>query len=116
MLHFSFAPDECDVQSSANDTHIMYDAIIQQRQTGFISRVANTFEVGLQCSFSKRVDVTLNDYFVPLQGHAAIDLEDSTGAFEVVMRLFADAEMTSPINEGHTVQGRDQLSLFFNVA
>ena len=66
-----------------------------------VSRVADRFELEVTCDFTKEVDVTLHDYFVPLFTSNSIQLDSVSGDFAVDMSLFLNAEMTQPMGQGN---------------
>ena len=63
----------------------------------------------LTCRLASTVDVTLHDFFTPIQTDKIIALEDESASFNVEMSLFTDAAMLTPVGVGHEVTVPDPL-------
>lgn len=100
---YSFANDECGVETTSNDTYITYTGKLRNSPSMGVSRQANRFELDVTCKFAKQVGVNLHDFFIPIYTSNLVEVDSVVGEFEVDMSLFTDAEMTQAMNQGHKV-------------
>lgn len=108
-INFDFTADKCDVRITSNDTHIVYSASVREgHNTDQVYRRA-FFEIQLECSFARMVDVVVHDSFKPLLARDICTLEDFSGEFEVEMSLFTDSAMSTALGEGHEITVPDPL-------
>ena len=103
-LQFTIDTDMCDIEMSANDTHISYTAVLksgQPKTNSVITRVGKSYEVDLRCDLAKTAGVTMHEFFVPLVSTVKIDAVASSASFEVDLSLYIDPEFLTPIGVGH---------------
>ena len=103
-LLFTIDTDKCSIETTSNDTHISYTAILKSglpKSNSVITRVGKSYEVDLRCDLAKTAGVTMHEFFVPLVSTVKIDAVASSASFEVDLSLYIDPEFLTPIGVGH---------------